>query len=275
MSSSPAVCRLLVESHPNTGAWNMAVDEALLESAFERKMCTVRLYRWAEPTLSLGYFQPAEYARSSPHLRDLPLVRRLTGGGAILHHHEWTYSCTLPPPLVPRDPRELYARVHRQIIAVLAELGISAELRGAVCGKWESAAGQEPFLCFSRGDPRDVVIGGHKVVGSAQRRRRGSLLQHGSVLLRRSPHAPEHPGLYDLCGEAGVETLAVAQRIAAAIAAGFTPRSCPGELTADERNRAAVLAAGRYRHVDWRAAQHGPRPADNGPWTVTGGHHSV
>jgi lipoate-protein ligase A len=172
----------------------MAVDEALLEAALERDECTVRWYRWSTATVSLGYFQAAEAALAIPELAGLPMVRRLTGGGAILHHHEWTYSCSVPAahPLA-EAPTRLYGLVHERVVRALAEQGIRAALRGQALAEREGT-----FLCFGRGDPRDVVLNGHKILGSAQRRRRGAVLQHGSLLVRHSEHAPQFPGLVDL-----------------------------------------------------------------------------
>jgi hypothetical protein len=152
----------------------MAVDETLLDSAAEG-ICTVRWYRWEQATLSLGYFQSQEEALADSRLRDLPIVRRLSGGGAIVHHHELTYSCAVPAlhPLAAA-PRRLYSAVHEGIIGVLAEFGYEAALRGTNA----PALGAE-YLCFGRMDDFDVVMGGHKVLGSAQRRRKGAVLQHG------------------------------------------------------------------------------------------------
>jgi lipoyl(octanoyl) transferase len=186
--------RVVIESEPQDGARNMAVDEALLEAALERGECTVRWYRWKAATVSLGYFQSAEAADTIPELAGLPRVRRLTGGGAILHHHEWTYSCSVPAGhSLAESPTRIYDRVHKRVVAALAEQGIRAALRGEALADREGT-----FLCFGRGDPRDIVLAGHKILGSAQRRRRGAILQHGSLLVRRSAHAPQFPGLLDL-----------------------------------------------------------------------------
>lgn len=191
------VCRLLIDPEPSDGLWNMAVDEALLSSAAEGECPTVRWYGWSRPTISLGYFQSLDsVANHWP--KDIDIVRRPTGGGAIVHHHEWTYSCTIPTlaPLL-RTPYELYDLIHEVICRAFQELAdITLMMRGVV-----HRATTEPLLCFLREDPRDVCFQGVKVIGSAQRRRRKALLQHGSILLRESRYAPGVLGLVDLVPE--------------------------------------------------------------------------
>ncbi len=191
LSTAP---RLLIDSHGQSGPRNMAIDEALLESVSQGGAPTLRFYTWSEATISLGYFQ-----RQAPEIepgglfQELPVVRRLSGGGAILHHHELTYSCCLPAahPLA-EEPARLYDEMHAMIQTALAECGVSVTPRGVEEGTERS------FLCFARGDRRDLIHRGFKVVGSAQRRRSKAILQHGSILLRRSPLLPEYPGLLDL-----------------------------------------------------------------------------
>lgn len=184
---------LRIEDSPNSGAWNMAMDEALLEFAAQSGIATVRIYAWDQPTLSLGYFQDVGAYRQDDRWKHLPAVKRLTGGGAILHHHEITYSCCLPAQALKTfRPIELYSRVHQAVIDVLAGHDISATFRGDVPGD------DSKFLCFSRGDERDLVLNGKKILGSAQRRRRGAVLQHGSLITRTSDHAPEITGAFDL-----------------------------------------------------------------------------
>lgn len=177
-----------------SGSWNMALDEWLLTRALQDGWTVLRFYRWSVPTLSLGYFQARQAPEFPTAIQNLPRVRRLSGGGAILHDRELTYSFVVPPghPLAS-TPVELYRRMHTAIIAGLAEQGISACLRGA-----EQADRNGAFLCFLRGDQQDVLIGPHKILGSAQRRRKGAILQHGSLLLESSPHAPNVPGIAEL-----------------------------------------------------------------------------
>lgn len=188
-------CVLLnIEATPRSGSWNMATDEHLLETAIADGLRAVRMYRWDAATVSLGHFQDADDAALLTRFQNLAVVRRLSGGGAILHHHELTYSFVLPPgdPLT-QEPTELYARVHTAIISILRDFGANCAMRGE-----NASQADEPFLCFVRGDRHDIHCAGHKVVGSAQRRRKGAVLQHGSIILKRSSHAPEIPGLCDL-----------------------------------------------------------------------------
>ncbi len=188
--------RVMVEPSPCSGSWNMSVDEVLLDAAAAGGACTLRIYDWEQATVSLGYFQSADDPSLKSRFPQLPKVKRLSGGGAILHQHEVTYSIAMTPghPLAA-SPGVLYEEVHRRVIALLGRLGVEVRLRGEA-----TSLAPEPFLCFSRGDVRDIVLGPHKVMGSAQRRRRGAVLQHGALLLARSEFAPEFPGLSQLAG---------------------------------------------------------------------------
>jgi lipoate-protein ligase A len=190
-----AACRVLLDG-PGSGAWNMALDEALAESTAADGMAWLRFYTWSPATLSLGYFQPYEARHTHAASRDCPLVRRASGGGAILHDAELTYSLALPVPdrQVGESPK-LYLAVHEALVRTLASFGTAATVRPAA-----GTTTNEPFLCFERRALGDVLVGDVKIAGSAQRRRRGALLQHGSVLLSKSTFAPELPGLRELTG---------------------------------------------------------------------------
>jgi lipoate-protein ligase A len=233
--------RLLTGPHRHSGAWNMAVDEAILEGVASGAPATLRIYGWEEPTVSLGYFQRV-HPEIDPggRFHGLATVRRLSGGGAILHHHEITYSCCLPAghPLA-EAPGQLYEEMHAAIAEALADFGVLARPRG------ESHRDDKTFLCFSRGDRRDLVCDGHKVVGSAQRRRRGAVLQHGSILLKASAHAPEFPGVWDLTGmtfnEAALKN--VVRRNCAQILGGAATES---GLSDSEQALAEALVGERY-----------------------------
>jgi len=186
--------QLLIEERGSCGTWNMAADEFLLLRALETGQAAVRIYSWSAPTVSLGYFQNPATLQESRQFTDLPAVRRLSGGGAILHDLEITYSLAVPPRFAPVPAAtHYYQAAHSGIIRALSEYDIAAVPRGNT-----HPERNEPFLCFSRGDRNDLLLHGVKVAGSAQRRRKGAVLQHGSILLRASEYAPELPGIEDL-----------------------------------------------------------------------------
>ena len=220
----------------------MAVDEALLEWAADVGRCCWRFYRWEEPTLSLGYFQDVDDRTGHDASLECPVVRRATGGGAILHQHELTYSFVLPAGHELAKRRQfLYDSVHNTLIATLGSLGVQAKL----CG--QSAARQEanPFLCFQRRSPGDVLVGTTKVAGSAQRRTKGAVLQHGSVLLGRSAAAPELDGLVELAGSA-ISSQLLVERWLERLSAELGLRWQDEPLTDNDRKRAAELVRDKY-----------------------------
>ncbi len=175
-------------------------------------------------------------------------MRRLTGGGAIVHDAELTYSLVVPGghPLAARR-NTLYETVHASLIDVLADWGIVS----TVCRPaGPRRQGQEPFLCFHRRAPGDVLVDQTKVAGSAQRRRRRAVLQHGSVLLRRSHAAPELDGLEDLSGKTiGSDELAEAWQARLFALLGVTWRNEP--LSQRQQRLAAALAESRYGSTGW------------------------
>ncbi len=195
---------LVLVDPPKSGACNMAVDEALLADAKPFWPIVLRIYEWDRPTLSIGHFQRLEDRDNSESLRALPWVRRKTGGGAIVHDHELTYSILFPN----RDNQPtkghseaLYRAIHLQFVEALTKLGWDAKLSEACTCKVSADAVPAPFLCFLRRSPVDLVVGDDKILGSAQRRSANGLLQHGSFLLQRSMAAQNLAGLLD--GEGG------------------------------------------------------------------------
>jgi lipoate-protein ligase A len=199
----------------------MAVDEALLTAAIDGGLAALRLYQWSEPTLSLGYFQRVDDRRCHAASRDCAVVRRSSGGGAILHDRELTYSLAIPAchPL-SRDAPQLYSLVHGAMAQLLASRLLPDEsswtlqshpASDPISRRISRRSDEEPFLCFARRLPTDVLLVARhatretlesredwKILGSAQRRRGGAILQHGSLLLERSTAAPELPGWLDL-----------------------------------------------------------------------------
>lgn len=209
MSSNLDECWLLT-TEPADGAWNMAVDEVLLGEVARTGKPTLRFYSWKLPTLSLGYFQRIEDRSQHPASATADVVRRLSGGGAILHDREITYSLILPKAhVLAGNPQSLYSRVHQSIVNTLNTLLVEAHStwRASLCDSPAArSTPQAPFLCFQRHTPLDILLREqnatpqtpmHKVVGSAQRRRQGTVLQHGSILVRKSERAPDLVGLAD------------------------------------------------------------------------------
>jgi len=240
-------CRLMIDP-PASGAWNMAVDEVLLEWSAAGGGCCWRFYRWEEATLSLGYFQEIDDRRQHQGSRNCPVVRRSSGGGAILHDAELTYSFVVPGwhRLAARR-RFLYEAVHKTLLLVLTDLGVQA----ALCEQpAESKAEKQPFLCFQRRASGDVLVGHAKIAGSAQRRARGAVLQHGSVLLGRSQAAPELDALKDLsAGPVACRQLIDAWLEKLGPRLALTWRQEP--LSDDQRQLAAALVETKYGSANW------------------------
>ncbi|NNJ23998.1 Octanoyltransferase LipM [Planctomycetes bacterium LzC2] len=205
----------------------MAADAAMLDAA-ANGVAAGRWYRWTEATVSLGHFQE-ETDLDCVVPPDLPLVRRLSGGGAIVHHHEWTYALAVPRGhALAARPEQFYEAVHGELIAALGTSGVAARLRGE-----RPTEGPDPALCFRRSDPRDVVITDadgveRKIVGSAQRRRKGAVLQHGSLLITASPYAPHVPGLRETQGITDARAAAIVRDAAVRFGRLLTAGSASG-----------------------------------------------
>jgi lipoate-protein ligase A len=252
---------------PASGPWNMAVDEALLADAIENGLATLRLYQWSEPTLSLGYFQAHDDRNQHAASRQVAVVRRQSGGGAILHDHELTYSLALPAkhPLA-RHAEKLYTAVHEVVATVLAPY-VTATAAGWVfrlrCDDCSLPTSDEPFLCFERQAKGDLLLiqpatnpwantasPGWKILGSAQRRRQGAILQHGSLLFEKSPAAPELDGLNDLTGTT-LSAAEVAAELAGNLDVALNLRLEPHELPDKPRRLALELESRKYAAADW------------------------
>jgi lipoate-protein ligase A len=226
----------------------MAVDEALLASAAQRKAATLRFYGWEHPTLSLGYFQSIAERASHPASTACPCVRRTSGGGAILHDHEVTYSLVLPASNpAAATARGLMQAVHETLIEALS---------GLAPGRLRLAAGRqggdvESFLCFLRRERGDVLLDDTKIAGSAQRRRRGSVLLHGSILVARSFAAPELAGWVDLVGVARLPSSSLVELWLPPLAARLRLSVEEGALSSEEEAEAHSLRKLKYGHSQW------------------------
>jgi lipoate-protein ligase A len=176
----------LLHSPASTGADNMAMDEALMAHASRTGQWVLRVYSWSSPTLSFGRNQTASgaYDRDLLAERGIQVVRRPTGGRAILHDREVTYS-VVGPTLDAGDLGESYTRINRLLIAALHRLGLDAEVvdRTDPAMKNSELERRGPLPCFHHPSAGEITLQGRKLVGSAQWRCSDALLQHGSILV--------------------------------------------------------------------------------------------
>jgi lipoate-protein ligase A len=220
------------------GPTQMAADEVLLEHSSTTGRPALRFYVWNSPTLSLGYFQ-----KFADRLSGLPIVRRQTGGGAIVHDHDLTYALALPPGPAQKDANWM-CRMHDIIRTTLGSRGAAAT---SGCGQ---ESGRDAFLCFEHHTPGDVILGENKIVGSAQRRRAGGLLQHGSILLGASLFAPYLHGLREIA-----DVAITPDRLAADLSRTFSQTTgwvlAPIDWSNELMARCRQIAEERYRQPAW------------------------
>jgi lipoate-protein ligase A len=174
---------LLHEPEPLPAAENMARDEHLFNLCHEKKCGFLRLYAWEKPTFSIGVSQKAERALNLAFIRgqDCEYVRRLTGGKAVLHHREITYAVVSSEDIFfkEHDLHQSYMLISRVLVQAIRSLGVDAVLsKGSAA---ELSRSHNP--CFSFPTPHEIEVGGKKIVGSAQKRDKQALLQHGSIPL--------------------------------------------------------------------------------------------
>ena len=268
----------LLDSGPGPGAWNLALDEAIFHSVrVGENLPTLRLYRWSSRTLSIGYSQDRDrdVDREACRALGIEVVRRVTGGRAVLHDAEVTYSVSAPAglPGFGAGLDEAYRAVAAGLVAGLSLLGLRAAAPAP--GPRQPSRPARQAACFASTVRHEIAVGGRKLIGSAQRREGGAFLQHGSILLesheallgrvlRRCP-ASKRPlrmtGLADLLPvRPDPETVAAA--IASGCAAAWGVRLLGGDVSPEEARAARGLVESRYRSEEWNA---GRRPlADRG-----------
>jgi lipoate-protein ligase A len=207
-----------------------------------------RLYGWSRPTLSLGYFQASAASRAYPQLGELAWVRRPSGGAALVHHHEVTYALALPPGAPWQKMGESWLhRMHTLLADALASVGVPVK----ICGRHEEKKLGD-VLCFLHHTPGDLLIDGAKVVGSAQRKQRGALMQHGSILLAATPWTPQLPGIRELTG-ATLSAEMLSDALIEQLAKQTGWQLVASEWTPKERQRIDELAAGKYSQSAWNS----------------------
>lgn len=254
--------RLLTDG-PLSGVRNMAVDEALMRSAQREGRVTLRFYQWEPGCLSFGRNQAARgaYDGEAAEARGIDVVRRPTGGRAVYHHRELTYSVTAPASTWG-SLRDTYCRINRALAAGLGAIGVPAACAGA-----ELPAGRAPRptarACFRDPLPGEVTAAGRKLVGSAQWRDGGALLQHGSLLLEDEQAVVEElrtqqssdrfetgaVSLSELLGRSP-EAGSLTEALAGGFEAEFDRAVRPGALTDEEHAVAAELEA-HYSDPAW------------------------
>jgi lipoate-protein ligase A len=269
----------LILSPALPGADNMALDEALLESVSTRQQPpTLRFYRWDPACLSLGHAQPFEQVDPGRlHAQGWHLVRRTTGGRAILHADELTYSITAPTghPLLAGGVLGSYRRLSHGLVAGLRLLGVEADTAPEL--PLMEADRSNP-VCFEAPSAHEITSSGRKLIGSAQVRRVAGVLQHGSLPLQgdlgRICEALAYPTADDRSAAAErvrARAITLEQLIgrtipwesaAESLAEGFRQaleiQLRLGEPAVEERTRADVLRTERFAAAEW-TRRGGPR----------------
>jgi lipoate-protein ligase A len=260
----------LIYDHPMPGAVNMAVDEALLEAVGAGQSSpTLRFYAWEPACLSLGYGQASADA-DAERLRALgwQSVRRPTGGRAILHTDELTYSLALPAdhPLAAGDVVVSYQRISQALLVGLEQLGAAAH------SDLQTEKRTSGPICFEVPSHYEITVKGRKLIGSAQVRRHKGVLQHGSLPLhgdlgriadalvfpdeseREAARAAVRARAITLEAALGAQVVTwarAADSMQQAFASLFEVELVSGTLTTSEQARADELYVSRYGNMDW------------------------
>jgi lipoate-protein ligase A len=264
----------LIDTGAANGAWNMAVDEAILESIHrEEAPPTLRLYTWEPPCLSLGYAQPfSDVDAKRLTERGWDVVRRMTGGRAILHTDELTYSVTGPKdePRLEGGVLASYRRLSQALLQALLQLEVPAE----ALPEPETSSGnpeQKDAICFKVPSNYEITVGGKKLIGSAQARKKAGVLQHGSLPLYGDlgriaqalvfpDEATRSAAARRLLGRATTVERAVGrvltlETVKAAFIDAFSEALnltlVPAELSEAEQSRAQALVKEKYAHPSW------------------------
>ncbi|MEN6413396.1 MAG: biotin/lipoate A/B protein ligase family protein [Veillonellales bacterium] len=258
-------------------AANMAIDEAILLSHTRDEVPpTLRLYGWKQPAVSLGYFQKSqdEIDLEACAEQGIPVVRRMTGGRAVLHDAELTYSLVVKENSkdIPKSITASYRYFSGGLIKGLNKLGIKAQMNmpRQAYGQGRPDRHHTSAACFDASSHYEVTYEGKKLIGSAQVRKQGVILQHGSILLRFSPEkligilkwkSPAQRAAAAKLLAQNVASLELAgqgikrQTLCSAIISGFSEQLginlIPQELSAEETAAGRELAAVKYSQASW------------------------
>jgi lipoate-protein ligase A len=257
------------------GYENMATDEAIYISCQQGNAPpTLRFYGWQPPAVSLGYFQKLESAVDMEECRrrGIDIVRRMTGGRAVLHHHELTYAIIAPENVPPFSPRVLdtYMTIGSCLLNALNGFGLNAHwvaLRDKHRGD-TAVPRHETASCFSAPSWYEITVGGKKICGSAQKRGNGVLLQHGSILIDHDPDVLaalliSRKGKEAFSREIDASTTSLNRHISTVDVHNLGKKVLSsfqntlgvtfnhGSLSADESNLKDLLLREKYQRPDW------------------------
>ena len=252
----------LLDTGNSSGAMNMAIDEAILIACQKGIVPpTLRFYGWNKPTVSLGLFQNADESINIKECsrQSIEVVRRMTGGRAVLHEKELTYSITSKTDnlLFPSDIKGRYRVIAEAILGGLLRVGIN--------GKFSTISGKKlpkSPLCFSSPSSYEILIDGKKLVGSAQRVLTDTFLQHGSILLdfdkERHLSIFRYPSPDVINGITSLKILGhqiALEKLKEGLIKGFEERLgiklIPSNLITFEASMVETLSKDKYSHLDW------------------------
>ena len=265
----------IINTGYNNAASNMGMDEAIMEAyAAGQAPPTIRFYGWQPAAVSLGYFQHGEKEINFAACKKagIDIVRRLTGGRAVLHSRELTYSIIVGEdyPGMPMTITASYRYLSQGLLLGLAALGLTAEMTKPISSYGQHARQPASAACFDAPSNYELTIDRRKLIGSAQVRKQGVILQHGSILLDFSPE--ELVGILQVSSEESIKTIAMLKnkvadlktalgrsvtwdevRIAMTngLQAALQIDEVVGELTTAEIKRAEVLTSEKYSNEDW------------------------
>ncbi|MBN1249610.1 MAG: lipoate--protein ligase family protein [Anaerolineae bacterium] len=269
MAYPPATWRLILEPQPRPGMLNLAIDEAILRAVAEGKAPpTLRLYGWSPPALTLGRGQPYADADVRALQRDgIALLRRMTGGTAVLNREELTYAVAArhDDPRLSGSIAESYRGISEGLVRALHGLGVTeADASGREPGERPSRAARTP-VCFELPSDYEVTVEGRKVVGNSQMRVRGGIFQHGSLPLTgdmgdigrylTSHPSPARVRAVAMTLQEALGRTATWEEVADAVVAAFRVTLnltlVPSPLTTGERQRVEALVGEKYGSEAW------------------------
>ena len=254
----------LIDSGVESAQWNMAVDEALLLAFSEYDLPILRLYRWKEPALSFGRFSKVQETMNWERVRKekISCVRRMTGGGILVHGGDLSYALIVPRTFVEeRGVKESYHDLCMFLIRLYQYLGLDA-----VFAQDLKLTPEHTPVCLAGKEAYDMIIGGRKIGGNAQRHTHHAMLQHGTIPLTIDRHCfeplfREDSGLEEAAtlAETGIDMEALRGLLLEAFIETFNAVITEDSLHDDEYTLAQKLYESKYRKESWNV--HAKSPA--------------